>query len=49
MTVASWVQLGFLLLLIFISTPLLGRYIAKVYGGGRAPGDRIIGPIEREI
>jgi len=49
MTAASWVQLGFLLLLIFISTPLLGRHIAKVYGGGRAPGDRIFGPIERVI
>ena len=49
MTTASWVQLGFLLLLIFISTPLLGRYIAKVYGGRRAPGDRIFGPIECAI
>ena len=49
MTVASWVQLGALLALIFISTPLLGRYIANVYGGGRAPGDRVFGPTERLI
>src|SRR5579864_2829153 len=49
MTVASWVQLGALLALIFISTPLLGRYIARVYGGGRAPGDKVFGPIERVI
>src|SRR5438132_1556934 len=49
MTVASWVQLGALLALIFISTPLLGRYIARIYGGGRAPGDRFFGPIERVI
>src|SRR6476659_1387040 len=49
MTTASWVQLVFLLLLIFISTPLLGRYIASMYGGGRAPGDRIFEPIERVI
>jgi len=46
-TVASWVQLSALLALIFISTPLLGRYIARVYGGGSAPGDGIFGPIER--
>jgi potassium-transporting ATPase potassium-binding subunit len=49
MTVASWVQLGALLALIFISTPLLGRYIARIYGGGRAPGDRFFRPIERVI
>jgi len=49
MTVASWVQLGFLLVLLFVSTPLLGRYIAKVYGGRSAPGDRIFGPLERVI
>ena len=49
MTVAAWVQLGTLLALIFISTPLLGGYIARVYGGGRAPGEKVFGPIERLI
>src|SRR2546425_105917 len=27
--------------------PPLGRYLAKIYGGGAAPGDRIFGPVER--
>ena len=30
-------------------TPLLGSYMAKVYGGGAAPGDRVFGPTERVI
>jgi K+-transporting ATPase ATPase A chain len=49
MTAAGWAQLGFLILLLAISTPLLGSYMAKVYGGGRAPGDRVFGPVERAI
>jgi len=38
-----------LLALLAISTPLLGSYMAKVYGGGKAPGDRIFHPVERLI
>ena len=37
-------------MLLAITVPPLGRYIAKVYGSepdGRAPGDRFFGPIER--
>src|SRR5947208_1538667 len=49
MTAAAWAQLAFLILLLAISTPLLGRYLARVYGGGAAPGDRIFGPVERLI
>jgi K+-transporting ATPase ATPase A chain len=49
MTIASWVQLAFLIALLFISTPLIGRYIAKVYGGERAPGEHVFGPIERLV
>ena len=49
MTAAAWAQLVFLIVLLAISTPLLGRYLAKVFGGGRAPGDRIFGPVERVI
>jgi potassium-transporting ATPase potassium-binding subunit len=30
-----------------ITTPLLGRYMARVYGDGKAPGDRFFLPIER--
>ena len=49
MTAAAWAQLVFLIVLLAISTPLLGRYLAKVFGGSKAPGDRIFGPIERLI
>ena len=30
-----------------VSVPLLGRYLAQVFGGGLAPGDRVFGPVER--
>ena len=33
MTAAAWAQLLVLLALLAISTPLLGNYMAKVYGG----------------
>jgi len=49
MTKAAWLQLGFLIALLAISTPLLGAYMAKIYGGGRAPGDRIFLPVENLI
>ncbi len=49
MTAAGWLQLLFVIALLAISTPLLGRYMAKVYGGGTAPGDRVFGPVERTI
>jgi potassium-transporting ATPase potassium-binding subunit len=50
MTSAGWLQFGFVILLLAISTPLLGRYMAKVYGDEkRAPGDRFFLPIERAI
>jgi potassium-transporting ATPase potassium-binding subunit len=49
MTSSGWFQLAFVIGLLAISTPLLGAYMAKVYGGGKAPGDRVFGPIERFI
>ncbi len=49
MTAAAWAQLLVVIALLAISTPLLGSYMAKVYGGGRAPGDRVFGPVERLI
>jgi potassium-transporting ATPase potassium-binding subunit len=48
-TAAAWAQLFFLIVLLAISTPLLGNYLAKVYSAKRAPGDRIFLPIERLI
>ncbi len=49
MSAAAWLQLIALLVLLAISTPLLGSYMANVYGGGRAPGDRVFGPVERLV
>ncbi len=49
MTLAGWGQLALLIALLAVTTPLLGGYMAKVYGGGKAPGDRIFNPIERTV
>src|SRR5215813_12408815 len=49
MSAAAWAQLIALIVLLAISTPLLGSYLAKVYGGGKAPGDRVFHPVERLI
>ncbi|MDQ1460475.1 MAG: potassium-transporting ATPase potassium-binding subunit [Actinomycetota bacterium] len=49
MSASAWAQILVLLVLLAISTPLLGSYMAKVYGGGKAPGDRVFGPVERVI
>jgi K+-transporting ATPase ATPase A chain len=47
MTTAGWIQLLVFLGLIVAFTPILGGYMAKVWAGGKAPGDRVFGPIER--
>src|SRR5215831_15230819 len=49
MTPAAWGQIAALVVALAIAAPLLGRYLAKVYGGGAAPGDRIFGPVERLV
>jgi len=49
MSGAAWLQLVALVALLAISTAVLGSYMAKVYGGGRAPGDRLFRPVERLI
>jgi len=46
MTTAGWIQLLVFVGLIFAFTPILGGYMAKVWSGGKAPGDRIFSPIE---
>jgi potassium-transporting ATPase potassium-binding subunit len=46
---AAWAELVLLVAVLFVSSPLLGAYLAKVYGGGAAPGDRVFGWIERPI
>ncbi|MDQ1436506.1 MAG: potassium-transporting ATPase potassium-binding subunit [Acidimicrobiaceae bacterium] len=47
MSAAAWVQLAVLVALLAITTPMLGAYLAKVFGDGPAPGDRVFGPVER--
>jgi K+-transporting ATPase ATPase A chain len=49
MSGAAWLQFLVLIALVFAATPLLGSYMAKVFGGGAAPGDRFFGPAERLI
>ena len=49
MTAAGWLQLAALIGLLALSTRLLGPYVARVFGGGSAPGDRFFLPIERFI
>ena len=49
MTLAAWLQLLALITLLAVSVPVLGSYMAKVFGGKRAPGDRFFNPIERVI
>jgi potassium-transporting ATPase potassium-binding subunit len=49
MIAASWAQIAAVFALLFISTPLLGSYLAKVYRNEAAPGDRIFLPVERLV
>jgi K+-transporting ATPase ATPase A chain len=48
-TAASWLQLAALLVALGVSIPLLGNYMAEVFGGRAAPGDRVFAPVERFI
>ena len=47
MSTASWLEILFFLGLLALSTPILGNYMAKVYGNKKAPGDRVFLPVER--
>jgi K+-transporting ATPase ATPase A chain len=49
MTTTNWIELIFVLVLLAISTPLLGNYMAAVYSNKKAPGDRIFLPVENAI
>jgi K+-transporting ATPase ATPase A chain len=46
---AAWAQFLVLIALLAISIPVLGTYLAQVFGGGAAPGDRVFLPVERVI
>lgn len=49
MSAAGWFQLAALLVVLAVTVPPLGRYMAAVFGDGQAPGDRLFGPLERMI
>jgi K+-transporting ATPase ATPase A chain len=49
MQTSDWLQWIALIVALGISIPILGGYMAKVFGGGAAPGDRVFGPIERLV
>jgi hypothetical protein len=49
MSGANWLQLAVLVGAVVATTPLLGAYLARVLGGGDAPGDRVFAPVERGI
>jgi K+-transporting ATPase ATPase A chain len=48
-TATSWGQLGLLVAVVVAATPVLGSYMARVYGGGAAPGDGVFLPVERLV
>jgi potassium-transporting ATPase potassium-binding subunit len=47
MSWANWLQLVVLIGAAVATTPLIGAYLARVLGGGAAPGDRFFLPLER--
>ena len=49
MSVSGWEQLLFVAVVTAIAAPLLGRYLAATFRGGKAPGDRVFLPIERLV
>jgi potassium-transporting ATPase potassium-binding subunit len=50
MSAASWAQFIVFVALILVTAPLIGWYMALVYGEGKkAPGDRVFLPIERLV
>ncbi|MCB0880972.1 MAG: potassium-transporting ATPase subunit KdpA [Thermoleophilia bacterium] len=49
MTGEGWVQAVLLLASVAATTPLLGRYIARVFGDGPGPLERVFGPVERLV
>jgi K+-transporting ATPase ATPase A chain len=48
-TTAAWTQLAVLVGVLAVTTPVLGAYLARVYGDGPPPGDRVFRPIERVV
>ena len=49
MSSSNWLQLGALVVALLVATRLIGAYIARVFDGGAAPGDRLFLPVERLV
>ncbi|HEV3382918.1 MAG TPA: potassium-transporting ATPase subunit KdpA [Trebonia sp.] len=49
MNALGWEQLGFVCVVTAILAPLLGKYLAAIFRGGKAPLDRIFLPVERAV
>lgn len=49
MTISRWEQLAFIAAVTAVTAPLLGKYLAATFRGGKAPGDRVFLPVERLI
>jgi K+-transporting ATPase ATPase A chain len=49
MSASGWEQLLFIVAVTAVTAPLLGRYLAATFRGGRAPGDRVFLPVERRV
>ena len=47
MTVAGWLQIGLLVVVLTGLTPLLGGYMARVYRGERVALGALLEPVER--
>lgn len=45
----GWIQIALTLLLVVVITPLLGRYMARVFTGERTLLDPVLNPVERII
>jgi len=43
------IEVVVLVVLLAISTPILGNYMAKIFENKKAPGDKVFGPVERLI
>jgi K+-transporting ATPase ATPase A chain len=49
MSAAAWVHLLLIVGILAVLVPVTGRYLAAVYGGGTAPGDRVFGAVDRLV
>jgi K+-transporting ATPase ATPase A chain len=49
MSIAGWAELAALVVILGITAPPLGRYMAHVYEGGPSHLDKVFGPVERLI